>query len=41
MADIKNFLLVFDRSKDELLEELDFAEELELATEAYSRLERK
>ena len=41
MAGIKNFLLVFDHSKDELLEELDFGEELELATEAYSRLERQ
>lgn len=41
MADIKNFLLVFDHGEDELIKLLDFEENLERATEEYSRLEHK
>lgn len=41
MSAIKNFLLVFDHGKNELIEQINFEEDVERATEAYSEMERK
>lgn len=41
MSAIKNFLLVFDHGKNELIEQVNFEEDVERATEAYSEMERK
>lgn len=38
MAAIRHFLLVFDHSRGDLIEQLDFGEELDKGTEEYSRL---
>ena len=40
MRDIKNFLLVFDREKGELIQQRDFGADVEAAVEEYQRLER-
>lgn len=41
MAAIRHFLLVFDHSRGDLIEQLDFGDELDKATEEYSRLEHE
>lgn len=40
-ANIRHFLLVFDHGKDELITAEDFGGNVEEATEAYSKMEKK
>jgi len=41
MSTIKNFLLVFDHAKNELLEQVDFGTDIDRATQAYAQMEEQ
>lgn len=39
MSAIKNFLLVFDHAKNELIEQLEYGNDVDRATQAYAEME--
>lgn len=41
MSAIQHFLLVFDHSQDALIDQLEFGDDIDKATEEYSRLEHE